>query len=216
MYNESNKNHPLALKASEGVWNAIMNVYCNAEAAITKTISMLVLDAGLQMLARIGSVDHPIAAETIANVFNTFYRITYHNYLTRDEFRQMNILTHCLDIFKRDVVTSSEGDEELLEEAISFLHGCHEKGLFVTQSADYERVLPLCVMGLREYARDNANIREWATKLLDGACSNVHKKETIMLAEGAIEALAPFLTSEDVDAAEKDVMRKLIRKIVAA
>eukprot|EP00536_Pseudo-nitzschia_multiseries_P011913 jgi/Psemu1/30483/gm1.30483_g len=196
-YNESNRNNRLALKASEGVWNAIMNVYCNAEAAINKN-----------------SVDHPIAAETIANVFNTYYRITYHGYVTKDEFKQMDILTHCLDVFKGDV-TCSESDEELLEEAVSFFYGCHEKGLF-TESSDYERILPLCVMGLREFAQDNANIREWATKLLDGACSNIRKKETIMMAEGAIEALAPFLTSKDIDAKEKDDLRKLIRKIIAA
>ncbi|VEU36431.1 unnamed protein product [Pseudo-nitzschia multistriata] len=213
-YNEANKDHPLALKAAEGVWNAIMNVYCNAETAMTKKLSMLVLDAGLQMLARIGSVDHPVAAETIANVFNTFYRITYHGYVTNEEFQKLDILTHCLDVFKRDV-TSSDGDEELLEEAISFFYGCHEKTLF-GKSSDYERVLPLCVMGLREFAYDNANIREWATKLLDGACSNIQKKETIMMAEGAIEALAPLLTAKDVDTAEKDEVRKLIRKIIAA
>jgi len=212
--NEANSDHPLALKAAEGVWNAIMNVYCNAEAAIKKKNSMLVLNAGLKVLARIRSVDHPIAAETIANVFNTFYRITYHDYVTKDEFKQMDILTHCLDVFKGDV-TSSESDEEFLEEAISFFYGCHEKDLF-TDSSDYERVLPLCVMGLREFAQDNANIREWATKLLDGACSNIRKKEAIMMAEGAIEALAPFLTSKDVDMKEKDELRKLIRKIIAA
>lgn len=213
-YNETNKESSLALKASEGVWNAIMNVYCNAEAAITKTISMLVLDAGIEMMGLVGSVDDSIAVETLANVFNTFYRITYHGYVTNEEFQKKDILSHCLKVFTRDV-TCSEGDEELLEEAISFFYGCHEKALF-TKSSDYERVLPLCVMGLREFAQDNDNIREWATKLLDGACSNVQNKESIMMAEGAIEALAPFLTSKDVGAAEKDELRKLIRKIVAA
>jgi len=209
----NNKNDRLALKAAEGVWNAIMNVYCNAEAAVTKRDSLLVLDASVEMMSSVGSIDDPIAAETLANVFNSLYRITYHDFVTKEEFQQKEILKHCLGVFKRDV-TSSEGDEELLEEVMSFLYGCHEMNLF-DKGADYERVLPLCVMGLREFAHANDNIRQWATKLLDGACSNIEKKESMMMAEGAIEVLAPFLTSKDIDAAEKEELRNLIRKIVA-
>mmetsp|Transcript_26614 Transcript_26614/g.58571 ORF Transcript_26614/g.58571 Transcript_26614/m.58571 type:complete len:566 (-) Transcript_26614:394-2091(-) len=213
-YSRSDKTKPLALKAAEGVWNAIMNVYCNAEAAVTKDVSMLVLGAAIEMMSAVGSIDHPLAAETLANIFNTLYRIAYHDFVSKEDFQQMDILKHCLNVFKRDV-TSSEGDEELLEEAISFFYGCHEKDLF-DKSLDYERVLPLCVMGLREFAQDNQNIREWASKLLDGACSNIEKKESILMAEGAIEALAPFLTSKYVSVAEKEELRKLIRKIVSA
>jgi hypothetical protein len=206
------KTEPRALKAAEAIWNAIMNVYCNAEAAVTKAISILVLDASIETMSAVGSIDHPIASETLANVFNSLYRITYHDFVTKEEFHQSDLLKHCLSVFKRDV-TSSEGDEELLEEAISFLYGCHEKGI-LDKGADYECVLPLCVMGLREFAHDNDNIREWASKLLDGACSNIEKKESIVMAEGAIEALAPFLTFQDVDATEKEFLRNLIRKIV--
>ena len=64
-------------------------------------------------------------------------------------------------------------------------------------------------------AQDNENIREWASKLLDGACSNIENKSSIMMAEGAIEVIAPFLTYEDVGPADKEFMRNLIRKIVS-
>jgi hypothetical protein len=205
---------PRALKAAEGVWNAIMNVYCNAEAAVTKEISMLVLFHSIDIMEAVGSIDHPIASETLANVFNSLYRITYHDFVTKAEFHQSGLLEHCLRVFKRDV-NSGEGDEELLEEAISFLYGCHEKGI-LEKGPDYERVLPLCVMGLQEFSHDNDNIREWASKLLDGAISNIEKKESIVMAEGAIAALAPFLTFQDVDATEKEFLRNLIRKIVMA
>jgi glutaredoxin len=213
-FNKSDKKkNPMALKATEGVWNAIMNVYCNAEAAVTKKISLLVLDASVKTMNAVGKIDHPIAAEALANVFNSLYRITYHDFVSKEEIHQKELLKHCMGVFKRDV-TPSEGDEELLEEAISFLYGCHEKKL-LDRGTDYECVLPLCVMGLQEFAHDNENIREWASKLLDGAISNIEKKESIMIAEGAIEALAPFLTFEDVDAEEKQFLRSLIRKIVA-
>lgn len=214
VFNRSDmKNEPMALKAVEGVWNAIMNVYCNAEAAVTKAISMLVLDASIETMSAVGDVDSPIASETLANVFNSLYRITYHDFVSKDDFHRKDLLTHVLNVFKRDV-NHCEGDEELLEEAISFLYGCHEKALF-NKGSDYESVLPLCVMGLREFAQENENIREWASKLLDGACSNIENKETIMMAEGAIEAIAPFLTFEEVDATDKEFMRNLIRKIVS-
>ena len=214
VYNRSNaKDDPVALKAAEGIWNAIMNVYCNAEAAVTKEISMAVMDTSIELMSVIGSVDHPIATETLANVFNTLYRITYHGFVTKEDFQQRDLLNHCLSVFKRDV-TTSEGDEELLEEAMSFLYGCHEKSLF-NKGPDYESVLPLCVMGLREFALENENIREWASKLLDGACSNVENKALIMMAEGAIEVIAPFLTYEDVGPADKEFMRNLIRKIIS-
>ena len=191
-----------------------MNVYCNGEAAVTKEISNMVIDAAIQTMSATGDIDHAIATETLANVFNSLYRITYHGFVTQEEFQDKNLMTHCLDVFKRDVTTSSDGDEELLEEAISFLYGCHEKEL-LCKGSDYEKVLPLCVMGLREFAFDNENIREWASKLLDGACSNIDNKASIMMAEGAIEAIAPFLTFEDVTSDDKEFMRNLIRKIVA-
>lgn len=214
-YNKSHaKNDPIALKAVEGIWNAIMNVYCNAEAAVTKEISIMVVDAAVEIMSGIGSVDHAIATETLANVFNSLYRITYHGFVSKEEFQQKKLLTHCLNVFKRDVTTSSEGDEELLEEAISFLYGCHEKCL-LRKGSDYESVLPLCVLGLREFAEDNENIREWASKLLDGACSNIENRSSIMMAEGAIEVIAPFLTFKEVDEEDKEFMRNLIRKIVA-
>ena len=207
------RDDPVALKAAEGVWNAIMNVYCNAEAAVTKEISTSVLDAAIEMMSVIGSVDHAIATETLANVFNSLYRIIYHDFVSTEEFHEKDLLNQCLNIFKRDV-KSSEGDEELLEEAMSFLYGCHEKSL-LNKGSDYESVLPLCVMGLREFALDNDNIREWASKLLDGACSNIENKASIMMAEGAIEAIAPFLTYQDVGPDDKEFMRNLIRKIVS-
>lgn len=209
----SNKSDPMALTAIESLWNAIMNVYCNAEASITKEISMLVLDSAIATISSVGSIDHPIACETLANVFNSLYRITYHDFVTKEEFKDKNVLKNCLSVFQRDV-TSSEGDEELLEEAFSFLYGCHEKKL-LDAGTDYEGVLPLCVIGLQEFAHENDSIREWATKLLDGACSNVANKESIMMAEGAIEALAPLLTAKDVGAAEKEELRELMRKILA-
>ena len=214
MYNKcDDRSDPMALKAVESVWNAIMNVYCNAEAAISKSISMLVVDASIDTMHSVGSVDHPIAAEALANVFNTLYRITYLDFVTKEEFKHKQLLKHCLSVFQRDV-TSSEGDEELLEEAFSFLYGCHEKEL-LEDGTDYEQVLPLCVIGLQEFAHENDSIREWATKLLDGACSRVANKESIMMAEGAIEALAPLLTAKDVGADEKEELRGLMRKILA-
>jgi len=213
MYNRcENKSDPMALKAVESVWNAIMNIYCNAEPAITKSISMMVVDASIETMSSVGSVDHPTATEALANVFNSLYRIVFHDFVTKEEFQNRMLLKHSLSVFQRDV-TSSEGDEELLEEAFSFLYGCHEKELL--DGIDYEQVLPLCVIGLQEFAHENDSIREWATKLLDGACSRVANKESIMMAEGAIESLAPLLTAKDVGADEKEELRELMRKILA-
>ena len=72
-----------------------------------------------------------------------------------------------------------------------------------------------CATRGKEFAHENDSIREWATKLLDGACTNVANKESIMMAEGAIEALAPLLTAKDVGAEEKEELRDLMRKILA-
>ena len=213
-YNRFDKQRdPTALKATEGVWNAIMNIYCNAQTAITKSISKLVMDAAIETLGVLSEIDDPIAVETLANVYNSLYRITYHDHVTKEEIQEKNLLHHCLNVYSKRRVTNCEADEELLEETISFLYGCHEKSLF-EKGQDYEKCLPLCVLGLREFAFENDNIREWASHLLDGCCANIEKKEMLTSAEGAIEALAPFLTSREVDAEEKQFLRKLIRKIV--
>lgn len=218
MYNISdNPSDLMALKAIESVWNAIMNVYCNADIIVTKAISTLVLDTSIETMPVLGPIDHQIADEAMANIFNCLYRIIHHGFVSKKEFQKKNLLNHCLGVF-RHKMTSNEDcfdwDEELLEEALSFLYGCHEKSLF-DKSTDFESMLPLCVRGLQEFAQENDNIREWATKLLDGCISNIEKKESKVIAEGAIEALAHFLKSKDVCTEEKDELRKLIRKIVA-
>jgi len=218
MYNMSDKPSDLmALKAIESVWNAIMNVYCNADIIVTKAISTLVLDTSIETMPVLGPIDHELADEAMANIFNCLYRIIHHGFVSKKEFQKKNLLNHCLGVFRHKMASNEDcfdWDEELLEEALSFLYGCHEKSLF-DKSTDFESILPLCVRGLQEFAQENDNIREWATKLLDGCISNIKEKESKVMAEGAIEALAPFLTSKDVSTEEKDELRKLIRKIVA-
>lgn len=218
MYNITDKPSDLmALRAVEGVWNAIMNVYCNADIIVTKAISTLVVDTAIETMQILGPIDHQIAEEALANIFNCLYRIIHHDFVSKKDFHKKDILKHCVGVFQHKMGSSEDcpdWDEELLEEALSFFYGCHEKSIF-DKSTDFESVLPLCVRGLQDFAQDNDNIMEWATKLLDGCISNIEKKESKILAEGAIEALAPFLTSKDVCTAEKDNLRKLIRKIVA-
>jgi hypothetical protein len=92
-----------------------------------------------------------------------------------------------------------------------------------------EGLVPLCVKGLQRFAMDNASIRHAAVRILGAAVdtgistnssdeyNTTNKVLLADLTDGAIEALAPFLTIEHVHILcdrEKDEIRGLIRMIV--
>jgi hypothetical protein len=96
--------------------------------------------------------------------------------------------------------------------AIDFFHICQYKN-FLDKNSDYEMLLPLLVMILKEYP-SNDDIRKRVLSLLDGACSTVNDKNTIVRS-GAMEVLGALFTSDDINEDGKNLVRILIHKISA-
>ena len=81
-----------------------------------------------------------------------------------------------------------------------------------------EALLPLCVTGLKKYAVDNKTIRKSSIQILDASLCSINKNDQQQnlltgLTEGALEAMAPCLSSETLDATEKDEIKEVVRKI---
>ena len=78
----------------------------------------------------------------------------------------------------------------------------------------FVELLPLCVKALKEFPT-HTDIRKTAFNFfVDAASSNRHSNRALEKS-GAVEALAPFLTSDDFDDDEKNVLRDLMIKIMS-
>jgi len=147
------------------------------------------------MMAKLSSAHGPFALKALIPVNDTIF----HDFVTKKEFQDKDILSLCLNVFNQDDTWSAD-DEELLEEAIDFFDICHDKKLLV-KGSDYVKLLPLCVKGLKKFST-NARIRECALYLIDGACSSNSNKRNVEKT-GAIKALATLLILDGVEDFEK-------------
>ena len=71
------------------------------------------------------------------------------------------------------------------------------------------RLLPLCILSLKQYARSNMKIRERAVDLIHGACLTM-TDSTMIEEAGATEVLGEMLAMNAVGQCEKDCIHSVI------
>ena len=102
--------------------------------------------------------------------------------------------------------------ENAMKATILFFYTCCFNNLLV-RSSDYEILLPLLVMVLKEYP-SNDGIRYQAMYVIRDACSTVNDRK-IIERSGAMEVLGALLASDNINEVEKRKARFLTRLITA-
>ena len=202
------------LNALCSIWLALKNITCNRAAmkdVSNKDQATALFDTGIDIISQLKSVDDPKASSTLELVFETFFNIVSNDYVTKKNFQDNDILSKCLEVVKKDDAWTWQ-DEEFLRSLTLFFISCCVENLLVRIS-DYEMILPLLVVVLKEYT-SNSRIRNEAMDMLDGACSLVTDKK-IIERSGAVEVLGALLKSNDINEAAKNTVRTLINKIIA-
>ena len=202
------------LNALCSIWLALKNITCNRAAmkdVSNKDQATALFDTGIDIISQLKSVDDPKASSTLELVFETFFNIVSNDYVTKKNFQDNDILSKCLEVVKKDDAWTWQ-DEEFLRSLTLFFISCCVENLLVRIS-DYEMILPLLVVVLKEYT-SNSRIRNEAMDMLDGACSLVTDKK-IIERSGAVEVLGALLKSNDINEAANNTVRTLINKIIA-
>jgi hypothetical protein len=219
--NECNdfENNISRLEAVKNIWISFVNIIVGNGILdlIGKEQTMHLFDAGMDIIKKLKFINdrHTIAITTNVGgpVFDALNNIFYGtNYVTYNECKDRNFLSHCLNVFKKDDGTWIYGSEELIRRAINCIDTCHSKKLF-TGIKDYESILPLCVLCLKEFPT-NDKIRANVRRLLTGACSSRVNNRTIEKT-GVLEDIVPLLTSDTIDDDEKTKWRDIATKIIA-
>ena len=196
------------------VWCALLNISDKMPAMkdlIKKDQAIALFDTGIDIISQLKSVDGSVASSTLCNVFVILLDIVSNDYVTKKYLQDNDILSECLLVFKTDDVWTCQG-EELLRSATHFFRWCCFKNL-LDKSSDYETILPLLVMVLKEYP-SNSTIRNAAVHILHSACSLVTDKK-IIERSGTVEVLGALLKSEDINEEAKNKVRTLTNKITA-
>jgi hypothetical protein len=202
------------LHALRTVWFALRNITHAQDAikdAINKDQVIVFFDTGIDIISQLKSVDIPLASNALEQVFSSLHNIVLLNYVTKKYFQDKNIISKCLVVFKKDDTWNCRS-EALMRTAIGFFRTCQFENL-LDKSSDYEMLLPLLVMALKQYP-SNDDIRKYVLSLLDGACTTINDKKTIVRS-GAMEVLGALFTSDDINEDGKDAVRILIHKISA-
>ena len=119
-----------------------------------------------------------------------------------------------MDIFKKNGTWNSRSREGLIQQAINFFDCCRYKNL-LDESLDYEMILPLLVVALKQFP-SNDKIRRFAVNIINRACSSEANNKKIILRSGVMEPLGLLLASDEInDEDEKNKVRTLISKIIA-
>jgi hypothetical protein len=211
----------IKLEILREIGSSFNNITHHCGELMGKELALAILDLGMNNIAKLNRVvDDPIALDTVRAIFDTLSNIVLINdYVTKKYFKDANILSKCLEVFKKEDNVSwiggrCENEEKLMKSATRLFAVCCRKKLF-DECYDYESLLPVCVMSLKEYPT-NEQIRKNVLKLLNGAlCTDeIHDQRTIEKA-GTIEALSSLLTTKGIDEGEKTKIRKVISKIIA-
>ncbi|OEU11738.1 hypothetical protein FRACYDRAFT_244861 [Fragilariopsis cylindrus CCMP1102] len=216
----------IKLEILREIGSSFNNITHHCGELLGQELALAVLDLGMKNITELNKVvvdEHPIALDIVRAIFDTKY------------FRDKNILSKCLEVFKNEKNNNvswigggrryCENEEKLLKSATRLFAVCCRKKLLDECSSDYENLLPVCVMSLKEYPT-NEQIRKNVLKLLNGALLRtdnnnevVHhdddQRRTIIEKAGTIEALSSLLTTKGINETEKTKIRKVISKIIA-
>ncbi|OEU07243.1 hypothetical protein FRACYDRAFT_251292 [Fragilariopsis cylindrus CCMP1102] len=205
------------LEAVCSVWNAFKNLTCilRTDLVMIQDTALSLSDTGIDIMSQLKSVDGDIASEILGNVFLSLNNIVLKNYITKRYFQDKEVLSKCLDIFKKNGTWNFRIREELrMHEAAHFFNTCRKKNL-LDESLDNGMILPLLVVALKQFP-SNDKIRRHALYFIDKACSSEANNKKIILKLGVMEPLGSLLASDEInDEDEKNKVRTLISKIIA-
>jgi hypothetical protein len=201
------------LKALCMVWSALRNIYV-MEVVISKDQVITLFDAGIDVISQLKSVDDVYASYTLRHVFRSLYNIVWwDNYVIKKHFQDKDILSKCLEVFKKDNGTWTCRSKIVMAGAIEFFNQCHDK-LILKKSSDYEKLLPLLIMVLKKHPSNNT-LRNCAFEMIDGACSTANDRK-IIVGSGVMEVLGSLLTSDNINEGGKQRVLTVIRRIIAS
>ena len=139
--------------------------------------------------------DDPVNSSTLRNLFQILPTLIRYKHVKKTHFWDTNVLSKCLDVFKKDE-TWVDRNEEVTASAIDFFHMCHQENL-LDRGEDYEMLLPFLVIGLKKFP-SNISIQSSVVWLTYGACDTIDDKR-IIEKSGVIEPLAALLLLDEID-----------------
>ena len=123
-----------------------------------------------------------------------------------------NILSKCLEVFKKNGTWNFRGCERLVKIAVQFFNTCRFH--LLDKSLDDRMLLPLLVDVLKKFP-SNYRIRVYVVSILDDACSSEASNKKILLRLGVMETLGLLFASDEFsDEDEKNEVRTLIIRII--
>ena len=175
-------------------------------------------------------------------MFETMCNIVRNNYISKDLFKEKDLLSLFLLTIEKekenskgeksdptntttttnyrsrsiDGTTIITTNERLLKSATRFFELCNRKQL-LDERTDYERLLPVCLYGLSTYPR-NQYICKNILSLLDSACTYIidtTQQPRIVEQSGVMPILSSLLTFDDIPDTGKTKVRTIIGKIIA-
>jgi hypothetical protein len=204
------------LEAVCSVWNAFRTLshFLTTDSLMSQEQAIAIFDTGIDVISQLKSVGGDIASETLESVFYTFSDLLVENYITKKYFKDKNILSKYLEVFKKNGTWNLRSCEGLLQEAGDFFDSCRFRNL-LDESLDYEMILPLLVVVLKKFP-SNDKIRERVVNILDDACSSETNNKKTIFRSGIMKPLGLLLASDEInDEDEKNKVRTLISKIIA-
>lgn len=183
--------------------------------------------------------DDPIPI-ILHEILCTFKNIVIDNLMTRKDFRETNVVSKCIQIFKqkqnnvdynhgnvngnnkRDEIIWNKlvADEFVVENALSFFDACDEKKLLSASSSSSSSLssylLQFCVISLRRLGLRNYKILDDALELVEGIIENKALPLPKIEETGVCTVLASIRSkpSEQINKDRKAKLAELINEIM--
>ena len=202
----------------EGMLSAFSQLTCflTSDSLIIQDTAITIFGTGIDIMSQLKCVDGDIASATLEDVFCTFNSIVYADYMTKEYFQNNNILSKCLEVFRKNGTWNLRNCEGLIQNAVNFFSCCGKHVL--DESLDYKMILPLLVVALKKFSL-NDEIRSDVVSILDYACSSEAINKKTILRSGVMEHLILSLASDEIndedDEDETNRVRILISQIIA-
>jgi len=203
---------PFELEAVRSVWTAFMYITVH-KIKMSEDQASSVVDTGIDIMTHLKSVDGDIAINIYQAVFLTLHNLVINENVNKEFFKNQNILSKCLDVFKKnDNITWDCKTIDLMACVTRFFIRCRQQGFF-DQASDYEQLLPFIIVCVKKFPSD-ISIQKHTIDLLNDSC-NVLNDKKIFERSGTMVVLGELLASNDVNERVKKKVRTLIHRITA-
>mmetsp|Transcript_62871 Transcript_62871/g.70318 ORF Transcript_62871/g.70318 Transcript_62871/m.70318 type:complete len:275 (+) Transcript_62871:2-826(+) len=211
------RNECSELDCANSVWGAFMSIIGTPNVKLSDEQwwqALMVFDTGIDIITLLKSIDGTIATETLQNVFITFSHIVENDDMSKEFFKDRNILSKCLDVFKKKDNTWECRTELLMDSAVKFINVCWMRGFF-NQGSDYEQLLPFIITCAKKF-QTNVNIQVITFVYLRTISTMDNGKSIIDIdRSSAMEVLEALLALDEISEDMKNRVRKIIDWITA-